>query len=221
MDRLKVKNFFSINSYKHLDLWEKKEYVWEAVSALSSYIHSLKLGVIQTDIPQGVYLENAELISIGEGTLIEPGVYIKGPCVIGSRCILRQGAYVREDVLIGNGCVIGHATELKHSILFDDVAAAHFNYVGDSIVGNKVNLGAGAKCANVRLDNSPISFYLEGKKIETGLRKLGAIVGDGVHIGCNAVTSPGTLIGKGACIYPCLHVKGYIAQKTLIKKMDA
>ncbi len=209
--------FFSLQRYAHKALWKEGEPVWSALSSLSDYLNGCALGKIEIKIPKGVHLENPESISIGKGTVIEPGVYIKGPCVIGKKCVIRHGAYLRESVVIGDFCAIGHSAELKHSILLDSANATHFVYVGDSILGNSVNLAAGVKCANVRLDKREVRFAFEGKKYETGLKKAGAILGDGVQIGCNCVLNPGTLVGKECVSYPLQNLSGYIPSRSLMK----
>lgn len=146
--------------------------------------------------------------------MIEPGVYIQGPCIIGKNCVIRHGAYIREGVICGDYCQIGHSAELKHSILLNHACATHFVYVGDSILGNEVNLGAGVKCANLRLDRSEVVVAWNGKRVKTGLKKLGAIVGDRVQIGCNCVLNPGTLIGKESFSHPLLNLSGYIPPRS-------
>lgn len=216
MKDFSAQNFFSLEGFCHKELFSKVEFVWQALLDLEEYLKKQKLGKIEGKIPEGVYLENTSLISIGKGTIIEPGVYIKGPCIIGENCFIGHGAYIRPNVITGNHCTIGHACEVKHSIFLDHVEVPHFNYVGDSILGNKVHLGAGVKCANLRLDQAPVTFFFEGKKVETGLKKLGAVIGDGSQVGCNAVTSPGTFLGKNSICYPCTHIKGY--QKNMIFK---
>ncbi|NGX39194.1 MAG: Bifunctional protein GlmU [Chlamydiae bacterium] len=210
MEKLLLKEFFALDSYSHRPLFDDCQYVWEALGSLEEYLGSIPLGVIECQIPEGVYLINPESISIGKGTIVEPGAYIKGPCVIGADCIVRHGAYIRGSVITGDRCILGHASEFKHSILLDDVCAAHFNYVGDSILGGGVNLGAGVKLANLRLDNECVQVSYLGKKMATSLKKLGAIIGDRAQIGCNVVTNPGTIIGSGAFCHPCLTVSGYV-----------
>ena len=142
------KVFFHLDDYIHRALFAKITYVWEALNDLERYLKQLSLGKIETEIPAGAILVNPEQISIGKGSVIEPGAYIKGPCVIGERCAVRQGAYIRGLFLAGNDCVIGHTTEVKQVIFLNGVHAAHFAYLGDSILGHRVNLGAGTKCAN-------------------------------------------------------------------------
>lgn len=209
-------SFFSLEEYTHDELFAVT-HVWEALANLSAYLGKQQLGNIQVKIPEGVHLVHRDKISIGKGTVIEPGAYISGPCLIGDNCVIRQGAYIRGDVVTGDGCVIGHATEIKHSILLNKAAAAHFNYVGDSILGNGVNLGAGVKLANYKLDHKEVYVFFKGAKISTKLKKFGAVIGDGSQLGCNAVTSPGTLMGQNSLCYPCVYVKGIIPAKTVIK----
>ena len=209
--------FFSLAGYAHASLFEGCQYPWEALARLKDYVRSLELGKIEITISPGVHLVHPELISIGSGTVIEPGAYIQGPCFIGKNCLIRHGAYLRGDIVTGDSCVIGHDTEIKHSILFNEVAAAHFNYVGDSILGNGCNLGAGVKCANFRLDKKLIWVRVLEEKLETGLRKLGAIIGDGAQVGCNAVINPGAILGKNSFCFPCLNVEGYVPEGGKVK----
>jgi len=141
-------------------------------------------------------------INIGKGVLIESGVLIKAPAIIGDHSEIRQGAYLRGNCLIGKRCVVGHTTEVKHSIFLNDAKAGHFAYLGDSILGNNVNLGAGTKCANLRFLEGNVRVRTPEGRVDTGLRKLGAILGDRVQTGCNAVTSPGTLLGPESLLMP-------------------
>jgi UDP-3-O-[3-hydroxymyristoyl] glucosamine N-acyltransferase len=147
-------------------------------------------------------------IRVGEGTVIEPGALVKGPTIIGHNTEIRQGAYIRGNCLIGNRCVVGHTTEVKTSIMLDGAKAGHFAYIGDSILGNDVNLGAGTKLANLKIVQVEMKIRVEGRTYTTGLKKLGAILGDHVETGCNSVTSPGTLLGKASLIYPGVNVPG-------------
>ena len=155
----------------------------------------------------GAVLFDSE-IYIGKGTIVEPGAMIKGPTIIGNNTEVRQGAYVRGNCLIGDRCVVGHATEVKTAVMLDGAKAGHFAYIGDSILGNEVNLGAGTKLANLKIVDVEMKLRVEGKTYKTGLRKLGAILGDHTETGCNSVTSPGTLLGKRTLVYPCINVPG-------------
>jgi len=158
------------------------------------------------------------LIYIGKGSVIESGAFLKGPVYIGNHTEVRQGAYVRGNCLIGDGCVVGHVTELKNAIFLDGARAGHFAYVGDSILGNNCNLGAGTKLANLKLIRSLIIIRAGKESVSTGLRKLGAILGDETETGCNSVTSPGTLMGPHCLVAPNVTVKaGVYPAKSVIR----
>lgn len=214
---LKPDNFFDLSSYSHRALFDGIEYVWQALTKLENYLKAQKLGTIESTIPAGVYFDKKELISIGKGVLIEPGAYIRGPCIIGDGSQIRHGAYIRGNLITGTHCVIGHDTEIKDAIFLNQSQAAHFAYVGNSILGNEVNLGAGFKCANLKLNHEPIHIRNEGKTIDTGLKKLGACIGDRSQMGCNSVTDPGTIIGKDVFWYPCVHFGGVIPHGSIVK----
>jgi NDP-sugar pyrophosphorylase family protein len=157
-------------------------------------------------------------IRIGKGVLIEPGALIKSPTIIGDQTEIRHGAYIRGNCLIGRNCVVGHVTEVKHSIFMDGAKAGHFAYLGDSILGNQVNLGAGTKLANLRFIKGDVTISSSGGQIKTGLRKFGAILGDCVQTGCNSVTNPGTIIGKKSMVIPNTTVpSGYHGDNSLIR----
>ncbi|MBI4698216.1 MAG: glucose-1-phosphate thymidylyltransferase [Nitrospirae bacterium] len=159
-------------------------------------------------------------IEIGAGSVVEPGALIKGPVIIGSNTEVRQGAYIRGNCLIGDNCVVGHTTEMKSAVMLDHAKAGHFAYIGDSILGNNVNLGAGTKLANLKFTGAEIMIKIDGKMRRTGLKKLGAILGDNVETGCNSVTSPGVLLGKASFIYPNINVRaGYYPDNSIISKI--
>lgn len=210
MNGLHPKDFFSFFETFHPFLFKEITYVWEALSKLPNYFEQNKLGKIETKVPSTAFLMNPETISIGEDTIIEPGVYIQGPAIIGPKNIIRYGAYIRGNIITGESCIIGHGTEIKNAILFDQVHASHFNYIGDSILGMGVNLGAGAKLANVRFDQQEINISYQAEKIFTQLYKLGCVLGDKVRIGCNCVTNPGTLIYPQTFCFPCSSIRGVI-----------
>lgn len=209
--------FFNLSQFAHASLFEDDSFPWQVLQRLAAYLKSLPLGRLEGTLSPSAYFVNPEEISIGEGSIVEPGAYIQGPCVIGKRCVVRHGAYIRGNLLTGDDCVIGHDSEIKHAILLNKAHAAHFAYVGDSILGNQVNLGAGTKCANFKLDQTSINLHIEGRRIPTDMRKLGAIIGDRTQIGCNTVTNPGTLIGQAVRCYPCLNVEGFIPSHAWVK----
>jgi bifunctional N-acetylglucosamine-1-phosphate-uridyltransferase/glucosamine-1-phosphate-acetyltransferase GlmU-like protein len=159
-----------------------------------------------------------EQIQLGSGTVVEPGALIKGPTIIGTHTEVRQGAYVRGKCVVGDRCVVGHTTEMKGSVLLDGAKAGHFAYIGDSILGRDTNLGAGTKLANLKLKGDNIHIRFGDRSIDTGLRKLGAVIGDGTEIGCNAVTNPGTLLGRSSAVFPTVSVKaGYYAPECTLR----
>lgn len=157
-------------------------------------------------------------IDIGAGALIEGGALIKSPAIIGACTEVRQGAYLRGYCLTGKSCVVGHTTEVKHSIFLNDAKAGHFNYLGDSILGKDANLGAGTKFANLKFLGGNVSIRTEDGLVDTGRRKLGAILGDDAQTGCNSVTNPGTLIGKGGILMPNITApSGYHSPRSIIR----
>ncbi|MFP5212001.1 MAG: glucose-1-phosphate thymidylyltransferase [Acidobacteriota bacterium] len=157
-------------------------------------------------------------IQLGPGAVVEPGALIKGPTIIGSQTEVRQGAYIRGKCLVGDRCVVGHTTEMKSSVMLNGAKAGHFAYIGDSLLGNETNLGAGTKLANLKIRETAVRVRVGSETIDTGLRKFGAVIGDHVEIGCNAVTNPGTLLGRGSMVLPVASVKaGYYGPKSLVK----
>jgi NDP-sugar pyrophosphorylase family protein len=180
-------------------------------------------------IQAGVVLEGAAVlyagaclmdgdIFIGPGSVVEPGALIKGPTIIGDYCEIRQGAYLRGHCLVGDRCVVGHTTEMKHSVMLHGAKAGHFAYIGDSILGNRTNLGAGTKLANLKIVPTQVSVKIDEKIHDTGLRKFGAIIGDDTETGCNSVTNPGTLLGRRCLVYPGISVRGgYYRDRSVIR----
>jgi UDP-N-acetylglucosamine diphosphorylase / glucose-1-phosphate thymidylyltransferase / UDP-N-acetylgalactosamine diphosphorylase / glucosamine-1-phosphate N-acetyltransferase / galactosamine-1-phosphate N-acetyltransferase len=174
---------------------------------------------------QGAAIEGD--VYIGKGVVIEPDTFIQGPAIIGDHCQIRQGAYIRGNLILGNGCVVGHATEVKNAIFFNKAQAPHFAYVGDSILGNHVNLGAGTRVANLPLFSAKdpatskrpsIRLKIDDQEIDTGLSKFGAILGDHSQTGCNVVISPGCIIGRGCRIYALVSLrKGYYPPNSIVK----
>lgn len=212
---LAPESFFDLTEFFHEGIFCKNRPVWESLSNLKGYLNALELGKIECLIPPGATLVRPERISIGKGTIIEPGSYIEGPCLIGEGCQIRHGAYIRGDVLIGDRSVIGHGTEIKHAIFLNDAKAPHFNYVGDSILGNHVNIGAGVVCANFRLDGKEIVVEVDGERFQTGIKKFGSVLGDHSQIGCNSVINPGVLLRKRTYSKPCTSI-----QKSNLRKIN-
>jgi NDP-sugar pyrophosphorylase family protein len=198
--RTALSDFFDLKDQNHEALFAGVENAWEVLPKIGSYLQAnLKNGSKAKLIGDPVIGDDVHL---GEGTIVEPGVYIRGPAWIGKNCEIRHGAYIRENVIAGDGCVLGNSCEFKNCVLLSGAHVSHFSYVGDSIVGRDVNLGAGVILSNYRLDGQTIRVRVAGQLVETGLRKFGAMVGDGASIGCNAVINPGSLVAKEARILP-------------------
>jgi bifunctional N-acetylglucosamine-1-phosphate-uridyltransferase/glucosamine-1-phosphate-acetyltransferase GlmU-like protein len=159
-----------------------------------------------------------ESIFIGPGAVVEPGALVKGPSIIGAHTEVRQGAYLRGLCIVGDGCVVGHTTEMKTSVMLEGAKAGHFAYMGDSLVGQQANLGAGTKLANLKIREQNIRVLAHGTRIITNLRKFGAILGDHVETGCNSVTNPGTVLGKSCQVFPLTSVRaGYYEPNSVIR----
>jgi NDP-sugar pyrophosphorylase family protein len=212
-------DFFDLDSYEHKSLFydSRVVYVWDVLKLLGNYLDQIIVPGIQGQIMEGAYLLG-EKIFIGPGSVVEPGAVIKSPTYIGANTQVRQGAYIRGNALVGDHCVVGHTTEVKNAIFLNGAQAGHFAYVGDSILGNRVNLGAGTKLANVKLNHANVVVKAAEQTYDTNLRKLGAILGDRVQIGCNAVSNPGTLLGPGCMAYALSLLRGYYPANTMIKR---
>jgi NDP-sugar pyrophosphorylase family protein len=211
--------FFDLEECPFGEIFQDVELVWEVLPQIGSFLKKFLRPGIYGQVMEGAFLLGDD-IYIGPQAIVEPGALIKGPAYIGKESIVRHGAYVRGNVLIGEHSIVGHATEIKNSIMLNYANAAHFNYVGDSILGNRVNLGAGTRLANLKNVEGEVVVHLEEKEYPTGLRKFGAILGDDAKTGCNVVTNPGTILGKGAIIYPCLSVRGYIPENAVVKPKE-
>ena len=148
---------------------------------------------------------------------LEPGAYVQGPAIIEDGATLRQGCYLRGNVIVGADAVVGHCSELKNAVLLPTAAAPHFNYVGDSVLGRGVNLGAGTACSNYQLSTASVRVHINGRQYATGLAKFGAVVGDKTQTGCHVVLNPGTLIGRGCWLYPGVSAAGYFSDKTVVR----
>jgi len=214
---LAPRTYFDLEGLTFADLLDAP-LAWDALGApLSAWLRQHLRPRIEGEVADGAWLVGDD-IEIGAGSVVEPGAYVKGPCIIGRDVEIRHGAYIRGHALIGDGCVVGHATEVKGSIFLPGAKAGHFAYVGDSILGRDVNLGAGTKLANLRLQGDAIAVRAGGEVISTGLRKLGAILGDGCQLGCNSVTNPGTLLGPGTMVSPCLAVSGVHPARSILRE---
>lgn len=205
---------FELGDFAHAELFRGCVHAWQALDRIEAHLATITTG-IRGEVAAGAWLVG-DGIHIGEGTVVEAGAYIQGPCVIGRDAEVRHGAYLRGNVVVGDRCVVGHASEVKNSIFLDDAKAGHFAYVGDSILGARVNLGAGTKLANLRLDRRAVVVVLAGDRIDSGRRKLGAILGDDAETGCNSVTNPGSVLGMRSRLYPCAVASGYHAPDGIV-----
>ena len=229
MTKLTPSSFFDLTDTIYADLFADLDYVWQAVDRIAAYLARIIGGrglQIEGRILEGAFLGEGDIV-IGPGTVVEPGAYILGPTIIGAGCKIGQGAYIRGNAIIGEGSVVGHVTEVKNSVFLPGAHAPHFNYVGDSILGRGVNLGAGTKLSNLTVvsvkdtatgQRPTIHVTIDGESYDTGRAKLGAILGDGVQTGCNSVLNPGVLIGPRTLVYPNLALpKGFYSGDAIIK----
>ena len=212
MKELKTRELFDLSHTAARPLLEQAEYPWEALAGIGDFVRELG----KTLDPKEYELRGED-VWIHKTAVIYPNNYIAGPCIIGPETEVRPGAFIRGKVLVGAHCVVGNSTELKNAILFDVVQVPHYNYVGDSILGYHSHLGAGALTSNVKSDKTLVTVRAGEEKIETGLKKFGAMVGDGTEVGCHAVLNPGTVLGRGCRVYPLSMVRGFVPAGHLVK----
>lgn len=193
-------------------LLKRFTYPWEALAGIKDFI--LELGAT---LSSEEYEHPSEGVWIAKSAVVAPTASLTGPVIIGPETEVRHCAFIRGSALVGKGCVVGNSTELKNVILFDGVQVPHYNYVGDSILGYKSHLGAGAITSNVKSDKAPVIIHANGINIETGRKKIGALVGDRVEVGCGSVLNPGTVIGKDSNVYPLSMVRGFVPEKSIYK----
>lgn len=215
MEECKIKNLYNLNETIAKELLEKLVYPWEALPKISEFI--ILLG---KKLDSNIYELKDENIWIAKSAKVMPSAYIKGPAIIGENAEIRHCAFIRGNVIIGNNAVVGNSTELKNVILFNKVQVPHYNYVGDSILGYKAHMGAGAITSNVKSDKKPVIVKNNIEKIETGLKKFGAMIGDNVEVGCGSVLNPGSVIGKNTNIYPLSSVRGVVPENSIYKNKN-
>jgi NDP-sugar pyrophosphorylase family protein len=211
----RASDLFDLSQTEHAALFAESNYAWEALRRLPDYLAAQVRSELHNRCEGRAYIGRD--VYIGEGTVVEDGVMIKGPAIIGRDCQIRHNAYVREHVIVGDGCVVGNACELKHALLFNGCQVPHFSYVGDSILGYQAHLGAGVKISNVKLVAGNIVVEADGQRVDTGLRKFGALVGDRTDVGCNAVLNPGSILGRGSVVYPNTNWRGYLPPDHIAK----
>ena len=207
---VKTAELFDCQTPYLAELFEECEYPWQMLPK----IKELAQKIIENGIAG--YTEIQKGVLVGENVSIAKTATIEAPCIIGSDTEIRPGAYIRGSVIVGRGCVIGNSSELKNCILLDKAQAPHYNYIGDSILGNKAHMGAGSICSNLKSDNKPVVIHGE-TEMETGLRKVGAILADGADIGCGCVLNPGTVIGKHTSVYPLNALRGVYPASCIVK----
>jgi NDP-sugar pyrophosphorylase family protein len=211
----KPSDLFDLTQTEHAALFEGCEHAWDALKKIKDYLAKNLRPELRNKCDGRAWI--GDHVFIGAGTVVEDGVMIKGPAIIGKNCQIRHNAYLREDVIIGDGCIVGNSCEFKNALLFNNAQVPHFSYVGDSILGHKAHLGAGVKISNLKLTPGNITVESEKKNIDTGLRKFGAMIGDRAEVGCNAVLNPGTVIGRDALVYPNTNWRGVLAAKHIAK----
>lgn len=214
MKRLTISNLYNLDRTIAKELLEGLTYPWEALPLIGDFI--IKLG---NTLDPDIYEKRGENIWIAKSAKVFDSVYLNGPLIIDENAEVRQCAFIRGNAIIGKGATVGNSTELKNSILFDEVQTPHFNYIGDSILGYKSHTGAGAITSNLKSDKSLVTVMLDGEKVETGVKKFGAMLGDNVEVGCNSVLNPGTVIGKNTNVYPLSFVRGYVAENSIYKRL--
>lgn len=207
---VKTKDLYASTPDYLAPLFDSCEYPWEMLPKIKAYILDL--------IEKGIegYTLIADNVLVGENVKIYPTATIEGPTIIGSNCEVRPGAFIRGSVITGSGCVIGNSSELKNCILLDKVQIPHYNYVGDSVLGNKAHTGAGTICSNLKSDGKPVVIHGD-VDYETGLRKIGGILADGADVGCGSVINPGTVIGKNTSVYPLTALRGVYPADCIVK----
>jgi len=211
----KPADLFDLSQTEHAALFNGCENAWDALKKIQAYL-AANLRPALHNRCEGVAFVG-EKVFIGEGTVVEDGAMIKGPAIIGRNCQIRHNAYLREHVIVGDNCVVGNSCELVRSLLFNHCQVPHFNYVGDSILGHKAHLGAGVILSNFKSFPGNVTVELDGKPFDTGLRKFGAMIGDGAEVGCNTVLNPGSIIGRGAVTYPGVNWRGILPANMIAK----
>ena len=207
-----IKDLYSMEQTMAADYLKQFTYPWEALKGIKDEI--IRLG---ESLDPAAYQQVAPQVWVHVSAKVAPTAFLGAPCIIGANTEVRHGAFVRGSALVGEGCVVGNSVELKNVILFDGVQVPHYNYVGDSILGYKSHMGAGSITSNVKSDKTLVVVRSGEEAIETGLKKMGAMLGDLVEVGCNSVLNPGTVIGRESNIYPLSSVRGVVPEKSIWK----
>ena len=208
----KIKELLDLTHTLAAPLFVGKRYPWEILPLLKEFIRALG-----ASLPREDYTEIAPEVWAHKTAKIAPSALIAGPTVIGAGTEVRHCAFIRGSALVGEGCVVGNSTEIKNAVIFDNVQIPHYNYVGDSILGFRSHMGAGVVASNFRSDKGNVNVHDGNETIVTGLRKLGAILGDGADVGCNSVLCPGSVVGRDVIIYPLSRVRGFVPERSILK----
>ncbi len=211
--KLTTKQLYDLTHTLAAPLLEKTVYPWEALAGIGAFIRELG-----TTLPSGEYESPSPTVWIHKTAKVAPSAFLGENVIIGPETEVRHCAFIRGNALVGAGAVVGNSTELKNVILFDRVQVPHYNYVGDSILGYKAHMGAGSITSNVKSDKTLVTVSVDGTKVETGLKKFGAMLGDLVEVGCGSVLNPGTVVGCETNIYPLSMVRGYVPAHHIYKK---
>lgn len=212
-EEMKVKELFDTTRTIASKLMDSYTYPWEILPNIGEFIKTLG-----STLSESEYHKVGESLWIHKSITVPPTACLGAPAIICKSAIIRNGAFIRGNVIVGEGAVIGNSVELKNSIVFDKAQIPHFNYVGDSIIGYKAHLGAGAITSNVKADKTLVKIHAEDGDVETGLKKFGAVLADFAEIGCNSVLNPGTIIGQNANVYPLSSVRGCVDKNSIYKK---
>lgn len=212
-EEISIKNLYNLDETIAKSLFDNVTYPWEVLPKIGTFIEELG-----SKLPQDEYTCVDGNVWMAKDAKVYPSALINGPTIIGKGAEIRHGAFIRGNAIVGQGAVVGNSTELKNVVLFNKVQVPHYNYVGDSILGYKAHLGAGAVTSNVKSDKTLVDVVVGKERIHTGLKKMGAMVGDCVEVGCNSVLNPGTVIGKDSQVYPTSMVRGFVPEKHIFKK---
>lgn len=213
LEEMKTENLYDLKETIAVSLLEKAEYPWEALGGIKAFI--LELG---SRLSPERFEKRGEDVWVAKSAVVAPTACINGPCIIDEEAEVRHCAFVRGSAIIGKKAVVGNSTELKNVILFNRVQVPHYNYVGDSILGFKAHMGAGSITSNVKSDKTLVVVKTREAEVETGLKKFGAMLGDGVEVGCNSVLNPGTVVGRNTNIYPLSRVRGFVPANSIFKE---
>ncbi len=215
MSKIRVNDLYDLNETIAADLFKDVTYPWEVLPKIHDFI--VELG---KSLPKDVFEERGENIWVAKSAKVAPTACLNGPLIIDEEAEVRHCAFVRGNAIVGKGAVVGNSTELKNVVLFNKVQVPHYNYVGDSVLGFQSHMGAGSITSNVKSDKTLVVVKGQDIQIETGLKKMGAMLGDRVEVGCNSVLNPGTVIGRDSNVYPTSCVRGVVPENSIFKDTE-